>query len=141
MKRNAFTIIELIFVIMVVGILTAIAVVKSSSMMEHATETKLRSFIGTLNRSVGAALWLQSIGDSRNGSVAFANYNANIDNYISLVPEYSAGPSLLNCNSAGDGIFLSYPFSKTYEIHCRDGNKTASPNFRLYNLSDSIYLQ
>jgi len=141
MNRNAFSLIELIFVMLILGILAAVAVVKSSGMTERAREAKLEAFTGTLNRSVGGTLWLRSIGDNRNGSVAFADYDADIDNYISLIPEYSSGPSLINCNTTGNGIFLSYTFSKIYEIHCQDGSKTTTPNFRLYNQTDSTYIK
>ncbi len=140
MKRDAFTLIEIIFVMLIISILTAIAVVKSSGMTERARETKLKSFAGTLNRSVGGAIWLRSIGDGNNGSVAFGMYDTDIHKYISIIPEHNLGPALINCNILGDGIFLRYSYSKNYEIHCQDGSKTTSPKFRLYNQTDGVYI-
>jgi prepilin-type N-terminal cleavage/methylation domain-containing protein len=140
MKRNAFSLIELIFVMLILGILSAVAIVKSTSMTERAREAKLQSFAGTLNRSVGGALWLKSMQDNRDGSVAYANYDAQLANYVQMLPQYSFGPALINCNSAGDGVFLRYLFAKTYEVHCKDGSKTTSPDFRVFNVTDGLYL-
>jgi prepilin-type N-terminal cleavage/methylation domain-containing protein len=140
MKRSAFNIIELIFVIIILGILSSVVIVKMGSMTKHAKETQLKSFVGTLNRSVGPAIWFKSTGDGRGGSVAFADYDADLDKYIEMIPNYTLAPALINCNAEGDGIFVSYTFGKLYEVHCRDGNATTSPDFRLYNQSDSIYM-
>lgn len=140
MKRGAFNIIELIFVIIILGILSSVVIVKMGNMTQHAKEAQLKGFTGTLNRSVGPAIWFHSIENNREGSVAFADYDANLSKYIELVPNYTSGPALINCNASGDGIFISYLFGKIYEVHCRDGNNTTSPDFRLYNRTDSIYM-
>lgn len=140
MKRAAFNIIELIFVIIILGILASVVVVKMNNMAQSAKEAQLKSFVGTLNRSVGPAIWFRSIGDNLEGSVAFANYDANLNHYIELIPNYVTPPALVNCNIDGSGIFISYIFGKNYQVHCRDGNKTTSPNFRLYNQTDSLYM-
>ncbi len=140
MKRAAFNIIELIFVIIILGILSSVVVVKMSNMTQQAKEAQLKAFTGTLNRSVGPAVWFRSIEDGRAGSVAFADYDANLSKYIELIPNYTSAPTLINCNVAGNGIFIGYTFGKNFEVHCRDGNATSSPDFRLYNHTDSTYL-
>lgn len=140
MKRAAFNIIELIFVIIILGILSSVVFIKMSNMTKHAKETQLKSFVGTLNRSVGPAIWFKSIEDKRSGSVAFADYDAILDKYIEIIPNYTLAPALINCDASGDGIFVSYTFGKIYEVHCRDGNATTSPNFRLYNQTDGIFM-
>ena len=140
MKRSAFTWIELIFVIIILGILAATAIAKLGGMSERATEVKLKAFKGTLNRTSGAGFWFRSLEDGHNGSVAFIEYDAIIGQYIELLPGYTSGPFLSNCNLDGNGTFLSYSFSVNYEIHCQDGSKTESPRFRLYNVDESIYI-
>ena len=140
MKRNAFTIIELIFVIFIIGILAATAIAKLGGMSDRATEAKLKAFNGTLNRTSGGGFWFRSIEDDRNGSVAYADYDALVEQYIELIPGYTSGPSLVNCNTDGNGTFLSYTFSAHYEIRCKDGNKHESPRFRLYKVETDEYL-
>ena len=140
MKRSAFTWIELIFVIIILGILAATAIAKLGGMSERATEVKLKAFKGTLNRTSGAGFWFRSMEDKRNGSVAFADYDAVLDQYIEVLPGYTTGPSLVNCNGDGTGVFLTYPFTFTYEIHCQDGTPFASPKFRLYHVDESRYI-
>lgn len=140
MKRAAFNIIELIFVIIILGILSSVVVVKMTNMTQQAKEAQLKAFTGTLNRSVGSAVWFRSIEDGREGSVAFADYDANLSKYIELIPNYTSAPALINCNVNGNGVFIGYTFGKIFEVHCRDGNATTSPNFRLYNQTDSTYL-
>ncbi len=140
MKRSAFTWIELIFVIIILGILAATAIAKMGGMSERATEVKLKAFKGTLNRTSGAGFWFKSMEDDRNGSVAFADYDMIIDQYIEIVPGFSSGPLLTNCNADGNGTFLTYPFVVNYEIRCKDGTPFESPRFRLYNVDEGIYL-
>lgn len=140
MKRSAFSILELIFVIIILGVLAAVALVKMGGMSDRANEVKLKAFNGTLNRTSGAGFWFKAIEDDGNGSIASAEYDAIIDQYIEIVPGYSTGPSLVNCNDSGNGVFLTYPFSMTYEIHCKDGSQHSSPRFRLYNVDKAIYL-
>ena len=140
MKRSAFNIIELIFVIIILGILAATAIAKFGGMSERATEDKKKAFKGTLNRTSGAGFWYKSIEDDRNGSVAFLDYDTMIDQYIEIVPGFSTGLLLTNCNADGNGTFLTYPFTVTYEIRCKDGSPFESPRFRLYNVDEGIYL-
>ena len=140
MRRSAFTIIELIFVIFLLGVLSAVALVKMGGMSDRAKEVQLKAFTGTLNRTAGAGFWFKSIEDDGNGSVSSATYDAVMDQYIEIVPGYSTGPALVNCSADGNGIFLTYPFSVTYEIHCQDGTRHSSPKFRLYDATNSLYI-
>lgn len=140
MKRSAFSLIELIFVIIILGILSGFVVAKMGDMAEKSRITKLKSFVGTLNRSVGPAIWFNSLQNNRGGSIAYVDYDTSIDNYIKLLSGYTSGPSLINCNSDGNGTFLSYDYEKNYKVHCKDGIQTTSPEFKLYNQTDNIYM-
>jgi len=141
MNRNAYSLIELIFVIIILGILAVAAVAKFGGMSERAQEAQLKAFTGTLNRTSGGGLWFRSIEEGHSGSVAFADYDDIIEQYIEILPGYSSGPSLVNCNNDGNGTFMSYSFAVNYEIHCRDGNQHESPKFRLYNADTGQYLE
>lgn len=140
MRRHAFTIIELIFVIFIVGILASIAVVKMGGMSDRAREVQLKAFTGTLNRTSGAGFWFRSMEDGLEGNVSNPGYDLIIDQYIEIVPGYTSGPSLVNCNTTGDGVFLTYRLAVTYEIHCKNGTLFEGPRFRLFNVDKGIYL-
>ena len=140
MRRGAFTIIELIFVIFLLGVLSAVALVKMGGMSDRAKEVQLKAFTGTLNRTSGAGFWFKSMEDGYDGNVSNPAYDLIIDQYIEIIPGFSTGPSLVNCNVLGNGIFLTYPVSITYEIHCKNGNIAESPHFRLYDATNSVYV-
>ena len=82
MRRSAFTWIELIFVIIILGILAATAIAKFGSMSEQARVIKLVAFTGTLNRTSGAGFWFRSKDEGRGGSVAYPDYDNIVEQYI-----------------------------------------------------------
>jgi prepilin-type N-terminal cleavage/methylation domain-containing protein len=63
MKRAGFTMIELIFVIVILGILSAVALPKFIGVSEQARAAKCNSFVGTLNRTVLPAIWSEAMAD------------------------------------------------------------------------------
>ena len=109
-------------------------------MTDRTHEVRLKAFAGTLNRTSGAGFWYRSIEDGNEGNISNPAYDLIIDQYIEIIPGYTTGPSLVNCNVAGTGVFLTYVFSVTYEIHCRNGTKFESPFYRLYNVDESKYI-
>jgi prepilin-type N-terminal cleavage/methylation domain-containing protein len=74
--KKAFTIIELIFVIVILGILAAVALPKFLGVANQAHEANLKAFVGTLNRTIGSTLWSQSMTDGKGGSISgYTNYD------------------------------------------------------------------
>lgn len=75
--RSAFSMLELIFVILITGILASIALPRFTGISDDARITKLQAFVGTLNRSVGSAMWsgLQRAEPNVNASVRAALAN------------------------------------------------------------------
>jgi prepilin-type N-terminal cleavage/methylation domain-containing protein len=72
MKRAGFTMIELIFVIVILGILSAVALPKFIGVSDQAKAGKCKSFVGTLNRTVLPAIWSDAVlNDPENVADAF----------------------------------------------------------------------
>jgi prepilin-type N-terminal cleavage/methylation domain-containing protein len=70
-NQKAFTLIEVIFVIVVIGILAAIALPRFGKIGEDAHLTKVQNFVDVLNRTVGPNMWssLQRNVPTAKGSV------------------------------------------------------------------------
>jgi len=71
MKRAGFTMIELIFVIVILGILSAVAVPKMMNTSAQAKASNCKSFFATMNNSVGPSLWSNMAIDGQAANVAF----------------------------------------------------------------------
>jgi len=144
--KKAFTIIELIFVIVILGILAAVALPKFLGVANQAHEANLKAFVGTLNRTIGSTLWSQSMTDGKGGSISgYTNYDESNFSVLSDIPKEINTNSIMfeNC---GDKNNTSAHFAdanititgKEYHIICKDGNTTNPPTFKLYRGSDCI---
>ena len=132
MKRAGFTMIELIFVIVILGILAAVALPKFAGVSDQANAQKCNAFVGTLNRTVGPSMWSESISDDLNGSISAASIV--LTDYIAAddIPT-TCGATTSNIKpSSGDTnvSMTSVTFgSSTYVITKTDGNISSSPRW------------
>ena len=135
--KSAFTIIELIFIIVVIGILAGVAFPKFLGVRKEAEDTMIKSFAATMTRTVGHTLWSLSISDGRNGSIkdnGSPNTSAgkNLDFYVDIPVELNA--SSVDFSRCVEGSGTAQPFMTPasgyeYNIFCRDGNATDAPKF------------
>ena len=124
MKRTGFTMIELIFVIVILGILSAVAVPKMMNTSSQAKASNCRTYYATLNNSVGASLWSNMAIDGTSAADEFteAKINAQI-----AMPE--------QCGDMSDVVDLavngtSYDFTVdgvTYDVNGTAATSSAAP--------------
>jgi prepilin-type N-terminal cleavage/methylation domain-containing protein len=140
--KQAFTMIELIFVIVVLGILAAVAIPKYFATGQRAHEANLIAFVNTLNRTTGEDLWAKSINEGKNGDVSYIH---SIKDRIDIPKEVNGSDiDLKNCDSTTEYKEIAEANTsitqKRYIIKCKDGNPQSAPYFRLIRVEDNKIL-
>jgi len=164
--RRGFSIIELVFVIIITGIIAVVALPRFIGISDDAHLAKIQAFSGTLNRSVGAAMWsgLQRSEPSQNGVLSTStNYAAIIEDVqVDTIPTEFIGLgipatiSLVTCLpsntfkpeigdpvgglTAGKVAGTSSIGNTTYALGCIDGGISSSPKFYLYDEVDLVII-
>jgi type II secretory pathway pseudopilin PulG len=139
--------IELIFVIVILGILSAVALPKFIGVADQARVGKLQAYVGTLDRTTLPPYWSNSLASGSGGSVTgFAsnivsdlpapdNITVNFANMNSTPVDFNGtviGTTTIVGSKAYNGI--------TYSIVCNDGNSTSSAMCDLFNSSTGKYM-
>lgn len=137
-SRSAFTMIELIFVIVILGILAAVALPKFAGIQGQSEVAIINGFTGTLSRTVGPMMWSASISSELNGSITGDSnsdeFNGEkLPNYVENFPQFldASTVNFDNC-IAGSGAadpFIQKTGTGTLNIFCRDGNLSNAPRF------------
>ena len=144
MKRSGFTMIELIFVIVILGILAAVALPKFIGVGNQAHEANVKSFTGTLNRSVGSTLWSTSISNGKNGHIynlANPEDEAFLKKYVDIPKEINGSTiDLTKCNATDKETIIALcnkdVAGENCAISCIDGNANQAPKFHSYRVKD-----
>jgi len=127
--RRGFTMIELIFVIVIIGILAAVAIPKLAGTAEEAKNSTIVSFMGTLNRTVGPAMWATVVSNATSGSIKNLKMTdfTEIPNGITFdLTKCATSPGTIATLKAGDVL-------KHQEIIvCKDGTSTSAPRFGFF---------
>ncbi|GAB6073777.1 type II secretion system protein [Nautilia lithotrophica] len=142
--KIAFTMLEVIFVIVILGILAGIAMPRFFAVGQHAHEAVLISFVRTLNRTTGEDMWARSIHEGKNGSIKDLNTTegaAFLSQYITIPKEInSTSINLKNCGTNEYKTIMqanSEIAGKEYNITCKDGTAKSAPYFRLIRIDDN----
>ncbi len=145
--KKAFTMIELIFVIVIIGILAGIAIPRYFIVGQHAHQAVLISFVRTLNRTTGEDLWSRSITEGKNGSIVNLAPNedaAFLSKYVQIPKEINLND--INLSKCGNGVYKTVMIAnpniagEEYNITCKDGTATTAPYFQLIRLKDNKIL-
>jgi len=145
--KKAFTILEIIFVLIIIGILAGIAIPRYFLIGQHAHEAVLISFVKTLNRTTGEDLWAKSISEGKKGSIINLSENEGaifLKKYIQIPKEINSNSiNLKNCgNDEYRTVMTANPkiAGGEYNITCKDGTATTAPYFRLIRIKDNKIL-
>ena len=122
MKRAGFTMIELIFVIVILGILSAVALPKFIGVSEQAKAGKCKALVGTLNRTVLPAIWSDAVLNNVS-PISGAFTDANITAQISIPSECGIVTQFSDLIITGTSKKFDMNASSLYEF---DINVTAS---------------
>ena len=127
-NKNGFSMIELIFVIVIIGILAAVALPHLVNVTKQSYTTKVNSWVGTLNRSVAPALWAKSLDDKKNGDISYLKLNKYTE-ILKIVSDVNLSKcdDSKNFNERGSAKIDN---KTTIKILCKDGTKGTRPVFK-----------
>ncbi|MDY0233738.1 MAG: type II secretion system protein [Sulfurimonas sp.] len=154
MKRTGFTMIELIFVIVILGILAAVALPKFTGVSEQAKVGKLQAYVGTLNRTILPAYWSDSMMGGEEGKIVDLNVSGKInadltppDKIVASFGKLADSDYDFNATDVTAPVkdAKGYVASGTYNgvlytVVCKDGNVTVAPMCDLYNAGTKKYM-
>jgi prepilin-type N-terminal cleavage/methylation domain-containing protein len=154
MKRAGFTLIELIFVIVIIGILSAVAIPKFLGVADQAHLSNVKSYVATFNMTTGPALWSTSLSNNLDGSIT--TMDANLTEQLPT-PTYISDVNVTRCTltspteaigetdstplTATTSFASSTIGTSTYYLGCENGSSSASPRLWLEDSTGKILVK
>ena len=145
--KKAFTMMEIIFVIVIIGILAGIAIPRYLVEQQASHEANLISFVKTLNSTTGVDFWSKSLSEGKKGSIINLSSDENasfLSKYITIPEEIDKND--INFSKCGNGEYKTIMTANSkiaggdYNVTCKDGTLTTAPYFRLIRLKDNKIL-
>lgn len=126
MKRTGFTMIELIFVIVILGILSAVAVPKMMGVSEKANAGVCKSYYSSLNRTVSPTLWSNMVIDGT--ALATAYSETEIEKQIETPANNKCGAiaDISDVATEADHSFSVTVGDATYDVNGTQASSSAA---------------
>jgi len=147
--KKAFTMIELIFVIVIIGILAAVATPKLTGIFNQAKAQKITAYAGTLQRTTIPPYWSQSLVSGTSGEINATapdteTYDLKIRRDLPYPTDFDGTgaqvPSFVTANLEAPSfdfnttstptkfVAISQPLNGiTYKLVCTNGNRSTAP--------------
>jgi type II secretory pathway pseudopilin PulG len=116
--------IELIFVIVIIGILAAVALPKMVGTANEAHNANIKSFVSTLNNTVGPAMWSKKLSEGGDGNISSMCTEAEFKKYVDIPKEVEVDTT----NKCDFDVKTSTGATGCINL-ITDGNATNSPSW------------
>ncbi len=140
MKRSGFTMVELIFVIVILGILASVAIPKLAATRDDAKISKAASEVSTLVSDLGAYYTGHGVFDSNVSqmtNVKLTDTDANITNGATYVDPANTGQVCLNIQTSQTDGNLTITNGASTTTFCKGVQKTVSDLVKVHQFGGS----
>lgn len=130
MNKKAFTMIELIFVIIILGVLAAVAIPKFVGVSNQAKITTCKGYYGTLSRTIAPVIWSDMQANDINASEAFTF--ASLSKQLDFVdPICGTSAQIIAGGVDGTDYNISIPKEGDFTVVATKVTDMSAPSWKL----------